>query len=277
MSTHFLNGAFVSESELLISPRDLGYTRGFAVFDFLRTYTHHRPFKLKEHIDRLFNSASAINLSIPYSREELTAIVLDTLAKNDTPDEKFIKIIVSGGMSDSLLASERSTVMVLVDPATIYPSANYEKGLGALVVEHERYQPHAKTNNYIEAVKQGVRLKAMNADEPLYVSDGMVREASRSNVFAVIDGVLMTPKTQILEGITRAVLLEILPPNTPVVVEDFSLDDFKRASEAFFTGSGKEVTPLTSLDGKSVGDGLVGPVTKEVMRKLAEYTSSDLW
>lgn len=277
MATHFLNGRFVSEEELLISPRDLGYTRGFAVFDFLRTYAHHRPFKLTEHIDRLFTSANAINLSVPYSKAELADIVLKTLAQNDTPNEKFIKIIVSGGVSDSLVPAEPSTCMVLVDPATVYPPANYEQGVGALLVEHHRYRPEAKTNNYIEAVRHGAILAAANADEPLYHDHGMVREGSRSNIFAVIDDVLVTPKTDILFGITRAVLLEMLSLTIPIEERDFSVDELKRASEAFFTGSGKEVTPLTKIDNAPVGSGAVGPITQEVMKQFRSYTESDAW
>lgn len=274
---HFLNGKFVSEDQLAISPRDVGFSRGYAVFDFLKTYPHHRPFKLKEHIDRLFNSANLIGLKMPWSKEQVQKWVLETLEANNTDGEKFIKIFISGGVSNTMLPSENPTIAILIDQAFQYPKEQYEKGIGVITVKHERYNPAAKSNNYIEGVKQTQQAQTIGAVEPVYYSDTQVFEGSNSNIFAVIDGKLLTPKTNILTGITRTVLLEILKLDTPMEVKDFTLDDLLQAEEAFLTGSGKEVTPITSIDGKPLGSGIVGTTTKEVMNQFKEYTLSDLW
>jgi branched-chain amino acid aminotransferase len=133
---HFLNGDLILEKELSISPRDLGFSRGYAVFDFLKTYPHHRPFKLKEHIDRLFNSAGLIGLQIPWSKEQVQDWVLKTLEANKAEGEKFIKIIISGGVSNTMLPGD-PTIVILVDKATEYPREQYEKGVGVIAVKHE--------------------------------------------------------------------------------------------------------------------------------------------
>lgn len=275
--THFFNGKLVSEEHIMISPRDLGFTRGYAVFDFLRTYSHHRPFKFREHIDRLFNSARLIGLEIPWDKEQVKKWVLETLAANETAEEKAIKIIISGGISHTMLPGSDPTIMILVDPAMGYPKEYYEKGVGVMSVRHARYNPAAKTNNYIEGVQQTVRAQKMGASEPLYYSDKQVFECSNSNIFAVIGKRLLTPASNILEGVTRGVLLEILKLDIPIEARDFTFDELLTASEAFLTASGKEVMPITSIDGKPLGSGTVGPITEEVMRQYQAYTASDLW
>lgn len=277
MATHFLNGKLVSEADLVISPRDVGFSRGYAVFDFLRTYSHHRPFKLSEHIDRLFNSAGLINLEIPWSKEEVSEWVLQTLKANPSEDEKFIKIMLSGGISNTLLPSNNPTIVILVDPCVIYPREYYEKGVGVIMVKHERYLPSAKTNNYIEGMKQTQIGKQTGAIEPVYYSDEQVFEACASNIFAVIDGKLVTPGTNILLGITRTVLLEILQLDIPIEIRDFSKDELMTATEVFLTASGKEIVPVSTIDGKPVGNGAIGDTSKEVMRQFGEYTLSERW
>ncbi len=274
---HFLNGKFVPEERLTVSPRDIGFSRGYAVFDFLKTYPYHRPFKLREHIDRLFNSANLIGLQMPWSKEQVQKWVLETLEANKTEEEKFIKIIVSGGVSNTMLPAENPTIMILIDPAVQYSRERYEKGVGVVAVKHERYNFAAKSNNYIEGVKQTQRAKTIGAVEPVYYSDTQVFEGSNSNVFAVINDKLLTPKTNILAGITRAVLLKVLKLNIPIEIRDFTLNELLGANEAFLTASGKEITPITSIDGEPVGNGEVGAITKEVMNQFKEYTLSNLW
>lgn len=277
MSTHFFNGKLVSESEISISPREVGFSRGYAVFDFLRTYDHHRPFKLKEHVDRLFNSANLIGLQIPWSKQDVINWTLRTLEANNTPEEKFIKITISGGISQSMVPSDTPTIIIMIDPISPYPSEMYEKGVGVLSVKHQRYNPEAKSNNYIEGVRRTQEAKLIGAVEPLYYSDDQVFEGSNSNVFAVINNQLITPKTNILQGITRSTVLEILELDIPIKVEDFTFNTLLTAQEVFYTQSGKEITPITSIDGKAVGDGSVGPITKEVMRQFTAYIQSNKW
>lgn len=273
---HFLNGKLVTEEELLLSARDLGFTRGYAVFDFLITY-HNKPFKLSEHIDRLLHSAALIDLKVPWSKKQIMQWVHEALDANEKDEEKTIKIMISGGASNTMFVSPTPTILVIVDPHHPTSEEEIEKGVGVMTVKHTRYAPEAKTNNYIEAVKQHQKAIKLKADELFYYDDKQVFEGARSNIFALIDGKLLTPKSNKLAGITRAVLLDILKLDVPVVEKDFTLKQLLEAEEVFFTGSGKEVVPVTKIDGKKVGNGQVGSVTKEVIQQFRDYTLSGNW
>jgi branched-chain amino acid aminotransferase len=277
-SIHFLNGKFVGEKELTVSVRDLGFSRGYAVFDFFITYLSQRPFMLSKHIERLFNSANLIGLPILWSRDEIKTWVMQVLDANKSSDEKQIKIIISGGVSDSLLPlPNATTIAIVVDPRHYLPANLYEKGAGIIMDKHTRYVPGAKTNNYIEGVKEAQLAQKINAIEAVYYDDAQVFEGSSSNIFALINGKLLTPKSNVLPGITREVLLEVFKLDVAVELVDFGLAELMAATEVFLTGSNKEVLPITKIDGKNVGDGKVGVITQEAMRQFKEFTLSDRW
>lgn len=273
---HFLNGQLVTEDKLLISARDLGYSRGYAVFEFMMTY-HGRPFLMERYIDRLFRSCESISLSLPWSKGQISDWVLQTLKANEPlEDDVVIRITVSGGSSETLFPAETPTITIVVDPRFSRPSIEYIDGVRALLHEFERYEPQAKTNNYTEAVRQ-FRYAPAGIDEIIYHSGGMVREGTRSNVFAVINGSLFTPKTGVLEGITRDVILNDLSLSVKVEARNISVEELLSASEVFITATAKEIMPITQLNDTLVGDGRVGLVTKEVMAQFRDFTKSDLW
>jgi branched-chain amino acid aminotransferase len=276
MPTHFLNGKLVTEKGLRISPRDLGFTRGYAVFDFLITY-HGKPFMLDRHLERLLRSANHIGLTVPWSKTQIHAWIMTTLRANKGKEEKAIYVTLTGGLGRGLLPVGEPTILIMIDKRQKRAPELYEQGVGCSLVKFRRYSPEAKTNNYIEAVKHAQKGRAADQIEPIYYDDDQVYEAARSNVFAVVDGRLLTPKSNVLAGITRDVLLKILKVNIPVKLADFSVGDLRRASEVFITGSDKEVMPVTKLADKKVGNSKVGPITKEAMRQFAEYTKSGKW
>ena len=270
-SKHFLNGKIVSEEELLISPRDLGFTRGYAVFDFLITYNG-KPFKLDSHIDRLFNSAKYINLSIPWSKEQIKNWIIETLTANPK-DEKTIKVIISGGLTDFILPQGKPTIIIMVDARHMYPESLYENGMAVKTVKFKRSNPSAKTNNYIKAISEMLTFEK-RIEDAIYYDETQVYEPTTSNLFAVIDGKLITPKSEILPGITKEVLLDILKLDIPIVEQDFKIEDLMRADEIFLTSSNREIAPVVEIDGKKVGDGKVGKYAREVMKQFNDYTMS---
>ncbi len=278
---HFLNGNFVDEASLVVSVRDLGFMRGYAVFDFLITYRGQKPFMLDRHIDRLFNSAALIGLALPaaWTKAQVREWVMATLAKNADGKEKAIKIVLSGGPAHALLPEAAApTIAILIDTREPFPEDYFTKGIGVTAVKFRRYTPAAKSNNYIEGVKAAQAAAKIGAVEPVYYDDAQVYEGASSNIFAVIGGKLATPASNILEGVTRMVLLEILPAaGVPVEVRDFSIDELRGASEAFLAASNKEIMPVTKIDGAPVGDGAVGPITQKVMEVFREFTASDKW
>lgn len=272
MSTavHFLNGKFVSEEELLISPRDLGFARGYAVADFVVTYDH-QPFRLPQHIDRLFRSAELIGLQIPWSKAEIMTWVKEVVNRNSKDTEKMIKIYLSGGISKSMRQTEHPTIVIMVDPYEAPPASYYETGVKVKTVKYKRPFPEAKNTNYVEVIRQFSREENADIAEVIYHDDIQVFEGAGSNIFAVINNRLVTTRSNIVFGITRNTLLEILKLDIPIEVRDFTYDELLSATEIFLTGSSKGVRGVTHINGKKVGDGQVGGLTKECAKQYHEY------
>ena len=269
-SIHFLNGKFVTEEKLLISPRDLGFVRGYAVADFIVTYNN-KPFKLSEHIDRLFKSAEIIGLRIPWSKIQIVNWAKETLDKNDKDAEKTLKIVLSGGISHSLHQAEIPTLVMIVSPRLRKPMSAYTEGVKVIAVEYKRQYPEAKHTHFVEAIKQLVNVSEEGVEDVIYYDKMQVYEGSGTNIFAVIENKLITTKSDIVYGITRNTILGILNLPIPVVVRNFTFEELSKASEVFITGSNSEVRGVVKINEKIVGNGKVGEITKEVSRQYREY------
>ncbi len=270
--THFLDGKFVAEEELLVSPRDLGFARGYAVADFLVTHNL-KPFRLPQHVDRLYKSAEIIGLKIPWPKTQVLQWVHETLDKNDKDIEKTVKIFLSGGISHLMYQEGEPTIIIIIGSYTRPPASYYENGVKARAVKYRRQFPQAKTTQYTEAIRNLSEAREDEVTEIIYYDDSQVFEGGGCNVFAVIDNKLVTPKSNILEGVTRDVLLEILKLDIPIEVRDFTYDEIVNASEVFITGSSKEIRGVVNIDGKDIGNGAVGKITKEASRQYKEYTA----
>ncbi len=270
---HFLDGKFVDEEHLLISPRDLGFSRGYAAFDFMIT-SGGRPFMLDRHIDRLFNSCQTISLNVPWSKQQVADWVQQTVDVNELGNEDMVmRIIISGGSSGTLAPAKMPTIVIIVEARMFCSSDDYARGVRISLTEFERYEPQAKTTNYVQAIRlmSGV---PSGVDEIIYTSKNMVREGTRCNIFALINGILTTPKSGILGGITRDIILNDLELSIQVEEQDFTVQDLLSATEVFITATGKEVMPVTIINDSSIGSGAVGDVTKEVMTKFKNFFES---
>ncbi len=268
---HLLNGKFVPEDELLISPRDLGYMRGYAVADYIVTHNH-KILKLNEHVDRLLTSAQIIGLHIPWSKSEIRNWLTELVNRNGETKEISIKTIISGGISKTMLQADIPTIVMIVNEFVPRHPSYYEMGVKAITVKYRRDYAKAKHTHYVEAIKQLSKLENTDITEIIYYDDEQVTEGSGNNLFAVIDDRLVTPKSNIIEGITRNTLLEI--SELAVEVRDFTIEELMKASEVFLTGSGRGVIGVIEIGGKIVGDGKVGKMTKEVARKYNDYILS---
>ncbi len=279
MTMHIVNGTLVNDSGLLISARDIGFLRGYGVFDFLITYQGGKPFHLMNHIDRLRNSASSLGIEIPYSQQEIADWANTALKMNEDGNEKAIRMVVTGGIGpDSITPSEsHPTILIMIEPLVPFPTVCYEEGAGIMIAEFTRYLPEAKSLNYIEGVKRMQEARRQNYIEVVYHNSKQVFEGATSNIFACIDGCLYTPKTNILKGITRKIVLASLKLPFAVEEKDFSLAELMKASEVFLSASNKEIMPITRINKTPVGDGKVGRFTKETMIRFREYTSSESW
>lgn len=264
----FKNGEILASEQSGFSVGDLGILRGYGIFDFLRTY-HGVPFRLAPHLARLERSAAMVGLTVPYNQKILTEAISTLLKKNGFAESN-IKIIVTGGPSSDGISVEHPTVVITVTPAQPVDPQLYKSGITLLLEEYQRDFVQAKTISYLKAASLQQKKREVGAYEILYTVGGMLLECATSNIFIITKGKLRTAKNNILAGITRDVVLEIAPDICPVVVEDIPLADVYTADEVFITASNKEVLPVVGIDGKVVGGGKVGTLTRRLYERYHE-------
>jgi branched-subunit amino acid aminotransferase/4-amino-4-deoxychorismate lyase len=273
---HYLNKKYVTEDKLLISPRDLGFMRSYAVFTKIKT-CNGKLFKLKEHLLKLLKSAELINLKHDYNLKKLTKVVKKTIKVNKDEKEKTLKIILSGGISNTMHQSTKANLIIIVDPLKPRRAEIYTKGVKINLIKFTRYLPEAKSTDYIEGVKQTQIGIKNNFFEPIYYSDKQVYECSNSNIFIVKNRKMYTPKNNVYPGILRGVLLHDLKNQLQIKEVDFDIKSLLNADEIFITGSGKEIVPVIKVDKHVIGHGKVGEVTKFVIKTLKEFKNSGKW
>ncbi len=273
MAHFYVDGKYVEESQAALPLSDMAILRGYAVFDFLRTYNG-KPFHLEEHIRRLANSANILHIDFTWQIEEITEIVHRLLETNGY-DEANIRFIVTGGdSSDSITPENKPRLVVMVTPLKSFPSEWYSDGVKVITTEATRYRPGSKSTNYIKAIMALKDARSESAIESIYVNEkGELLEGTTSNFFVVIDDKIITPGEDILPGITRDVVLRLAAKNFPVEQAVVTREMIKNCSEAFLTSSNKEVAPVTRID-ETIISATPGPITREVRRLFRDYTAS---
>ena len=270
----YLNGKILSESEAKISLKDIAILRGYGVFEFLRTYNS-KPFLLKEHFTRLRKSAKNLNLQLPISQKELFKQIKKLLLKNKFK-ESAIKLVLTGGQiidSRGMEYDKNSpTFFILVDKLQELPKSFYQKGVKLITYEHLREIPGAKTINYITVIKLQNLCKRKKAFDILYTQNGFLLETTTSNFFIFKKDKLLTPKKNILIGLTRNFVIKLAKNKFKVEERDIDLKELERAEETFIASTTKEILPVVKIDNKIIGNGRVGKKTKYLMDLVHQYT-----
>ncbi|MBK8138758.1 MAG: aminotransferase class IV [Chloroflexi bacterium] len=276
MGIYYIDGEYVDESDALLPVTDLAVLRGYGVFDFTRTYGG-MPFKLNEHLVRLRRSASQIELPIPLDDDEIAEIVLQTVRRNGYP-EAGVRIVYTGGESDDgLTPADRPRLLVLVTPLRRVNPASYLNGVKIISEPLDRYLPEAKTLNYIPAIKALRRGAKSGAIEAVYVNrEGYVLEGTTSNLFAFIGDTLVTPAVEVLNGITRHVVLDVARGHFTIEERPIALTELYKADEVFLSASNKQVMPVVEVDDETIADGRPGSRTRRVMGLFAAYTGEPI-
>ncbi len=280
----YIDGKFVPESEARISVFDHGFLYGDGVFEGIRAYNG-RVFKLKEHLDRLYDSAKAIDLKIPVSKDEFADIILETLRVNKLRDA-YIRPIVTRGVGDLGLdprKCEKPTIIVITREWGKLYGDLYEKGLVAVTVTTRRnaidaLPPNIKSLNYLNNILAKIEANAKGGDEAIFLDhNGYVSEGSGDNIFVVKNGAISTPPViNNLRGITRAVVVEIIKKlEIPFEETNIGLYDLYTADELFVTGTAAEIAPIVKIDGRIVGDGKPGRITKMLIQEFKKVTQSE--
>lgn len=280
----YVNGEFVPASKATVSVFDHGYLYGDGVFEGIRAYNG-RVFRLTEHLNRLYESAKAIALEIPLSWREMERVVVETVRVNNLRDA-YIRLVVSRGVGDLGLDPRKCktpTVVCIADKIVLYPEEVYTKGMRVMTVATRRlavdaFNPRVKSLNYLNNIMAKIEANLVGMPEVIMLSpEGWVVEATGDNVFIIKNKKLITPPAYlgILEGITRATVMELAPAlGLKVVEEPFTRHDLYVADECFLTGTAAEVVPVVEVDGRKVGDGTPGKYTQELISLFRDYANS---
>ena len=272
----YLNGTFVDQSKAMVSVFDHGLLYGDGVFEGIRSYDG-LIFKLHEHIDRLFESAHTIMLTIPMSKPQLISVVKQSLRVN-TLHDAYIRLVVTRGEGDLGLdprKCKRPTVFVIADKIELYPKKLYEQGLELITVATQRNVPEAlnpqiKSLNYLNNILAKIEAITAGFEEAIMLShSGYVTECTGENIFLVKGQQLLTPPPYIgvLRGITRQTVMDLgARQHLHVREELLTRHDLFNADEVFLTGTAAEIVPVTKIDNRVIGGGKPGATTAKLLK-----------
>jgi branched-chain amino acid aminotransferase len=278
MTTIWIDGKYYDRDTAKVSVFDHGLLYGDGVFEGIRAYNG-RIFRLDAHLDRLYDSAKAINLDVPLTRAEMEAMVAEAYAKS-TMQDSYIRLVITRGAGDLGLDPRkcgRPTIICIVDTIRLWPQDRYDRGLVCLTaatpISHkENLSPRVKSLNYLAHILAKIEGIAASVDEVIMLdSAGYVAEASGMNLFSVSDHTVRTPPpySGILRGVTRDAVLELAHEagHTPVEIPQNRYDLYT-ADEVFLTGTAAEVIGVTKIDGRTIGTGSPGAITRDLAARF---------
>jgi branched-chain amino acid aminotransferase len=280
----FIDGKFFDKEDAKISVYDHGLLYGDGVFEGIRSYGG-KVFHMEAHLDRLWNSAKAIWLTIPVTKEEMARAIAETLAVNGITDG-YIRVVVTRGVGSLGLDPNHCShpqVIIITDRIALYPEDLYRKGLEIVTVATARNHPAAlnpriKSLNYLNNILAKIEGAQAGCVEALMLNHkGEVAECTGDNIFLVRAGCLLTPPTDagILEGITRQAVID-LAVDMGITVRETPLTrhDVYIADECFLTGTAAEVIPVVKVDSRTIGEGVPGPVTLGLLDRFHKLARS---
>jgi len=280
----YIDGKYYDAANAKISVFDHGLLYGDGVFEGIRAYNG-RVFKLREHVDRLFCSAKAILLPVPLSAAEMLGAVLATCRKNKLRDG-YIRLLVTRGVGTLGLnpsRCRRASVIIIAGSIQLYPEALYRKGMEIVTVPtvrnlHSALNPAIKSLNYLNNILAKIEANQAGCEEAVMLNaEGFVAECTGDNLFIVRQGGLLTPPLSAgaLYGITRRVVMELAEAAGLAVREsNLTRYDLFNAEECFLTGTGAEIVPVVKIDGRVIGRGTPGPVTRDLEARYRALTQS---
>jgi branched-chain amino acid aminotransferase len=275
----YIDGKYYPKSEAKISVYDHGLLYGDGVFEGIRAYNG-IVFKLKEHLDRLYQSAHPIFLRIPLNKTELTKAVLDTLRKNNLKDA-YIRLIVTRGVGDLGLdptKCPKATIIIITEPKLqLHSPDKLENGISTYITWVRRNSVDAATHeikslNYLNSILGKIEANNIGADEALCLDKtGYVCEGVGENIFIVKNNKILTPplSSGALNGITRTVVIRLAKKLGYQLVErNITPNELFIADELFFTGTAAEIAPITKVNNRIIGNSKIGPITRKILQEF---------
>ncbi len=280
----YLNGQLVDKKDANISIFDHGFLYGDGAFEGIRSYGSF-VFRLKEHIDRLYETCHSMMIDISLTKKQMEKAILDTLKANKLKDA-YIRVIITRGVGDLGLDPRKcngnASIIVIADKITLYPKELYKKGMEIITVPTLQNGPNAlnpqlKSLNYLNNIMAKVEASNAGYNEAIMMDDqGYVTECTGDNIFLIKNGILSTPVQGHLKGITRQAVLDIAKKTKVEIRESFiTRHEVYIADECFLTGTAAEVIPIVKVDGRTIGSGKPGKLTLDFIDKFHALTKKD--
>ncbi|GAA4447029.1 D-amino acid aminotransferase [Ravibacter arvi] len=250
----------------ILQSNDLGLLRGYGLFDYFRTYNG-IPFRFEDYWARFTNSAASLGLEVPLSEVGVRSI-LQRLYDLSEEREVAYRLLLTGGYAPDGLSVSQPNFIIRTEALPVDNPEGRKKGIKVIPYEYVRDLPYVKSTGYVHLIKMRTELKQESAADLLFYKNGLVSELTRSNIFIVRSGILITPSKDALRGITRKVVMEKAVGRYPVEERDITLAEVLAADEVFTTSTTKWVMPVTMVGDTKIGSGLPGPVTAELLAAL---------
>lgn len=278
----FIDGKYYDEKNAKVSVFDHGLLYGDGVFEGIRAYNG-RVFKLKEHIDRLFCSAKAILLKLPMTHAQLMRATVETCRRNKVRDG-YVRLIVTRGVGTLGLNPrncKNPSVIIIAGKIQVYPAELYAKGMDIVTVAtvrnlHSAVNPAIKSLNYLNNILAKIEANNAGVEEAVMLNtEGFVAECTADNLFIIKNGALSTPPLSAgaLYGITRGTVMDLaVEMGVSVSEPNLTRYDLFNADECFLTGTGAEIMPVVKIDGRVIGNGKPGKLTRKLVQKYHALT-----
>lgn len=264
----YFNNHFLQYSDAKIHISDLGIQRGYSIFDYFLEMEGKIPF-LEDYLDRFYSSAERLNMEVPLNKEMMKDKIAYLIQQN-----KFgisgIKLLLTGGYSEDLYSPSTPNFMILNLPVKRRPG-DIGDGEKLLLLDYTRHLPEVKTTFYLPSIALFPRLKETGAIEVLYHHSGLISECTRANIFLIKNNKLITPSPGVLRGITRKFVLQVARHLMPVEEREVKLEELWESDEVFITGTSKHVAPVVEIEGRMIGSGKPGMMTKMISEAYERF------
>jgi branched-chain amino acid aminotransferase len=268
----FINGETIPVEDAKIGIYDLGFLRGYAAFDFLRTYNG-KPFRLQNHLYRFRKSAGELRLLLKYDDQTIEGIILQLINKSNRK-EAGVRLILTGGYSSDSISPGEPNFLIIIEKLNEYDPSIYNKGVKLITHKFQRQFAESKTTEYKTAIQLQKLKTKEKAFDVLYYKNGLALETTRSNIFHFKCDTLITPKRKILHGITRKIVLEMALPLFNIEERDVSMDELLMADEVFMSGTSKMIIPAVQINESKIANGKPGKNTMKLLGKFREYAKN---
>lgn len=268
----YINGDIRPVAEAAIGITDLGLQRGYAVFDFIRTYNN-KLFHFEDHLRRFHRSATGYRLAIPLSDARIFEIAVGLIAKSQL-EQPGIRLVLTGGYQDNSTFIAQPNFIMIAEELPRYDEDMYTNGSLLLTAEYQREMPGIKSTNYVHSILlEQLRLEN-KAIDLLYYFGNQVSECPRSSFFIFRDDTLVTSMERTLAGITRNLVLQMAGDLFAVEERAIAVEELHTLDEVFITSTTKRIVPIVQIDAITIGSGTVGRRTRTIMQRFEDYTSS---